>query len=174
MRLFVAIEVPEGIRSAAAEAAAELKGRGVSLVSAERMHFTLVFMPSIDEPRLDSIRQVMASVAVPETVVRLSGLACFGNPGAIYAEAREGSGTMADAADSLRRLLAEKRIFFDDKKFVPHMTVARIRQRVDANMLEEFIDANRGRDFGSFRIRGIALFGGELGSRAPYAKLYER
>ena len=99
----------------------------------------------------------------------------LGNPGAIYSSVVAGTEEMKAIAASIRAGLRSKLIAFDNKEFVPHVTVARIKHRIDESYLKNALGSFEGMSFGRFISGSVVLFRSTLGNKGPvYEKLYER
>lgn len=140
MRAFIALEPPEGfVEDVAAMArmlSAAVEGR---FVPRQNYHVTLAFLGDIDEAQargaMDAIDEACAeAAAVP---MRPDGLGKFGRA----SDATLWLGLAPDAelaglADRLREALRLRGIGFDDKPFLPHITLAR-RARLPKGALPE-------------------------------------
>ncbi|HEX8872687.1 MAG TPA: RNA 2',3'-cyclic phosphodiesterase, partial [Candidatus Acidoferrum sp.] len=80
MRLFVAIQIPAGVRAALAAFLKELRGIAplAKWVRAENLHLTLKFLGETDSSRLGAISKSLCSVRSPRPVdAAVSGLGFF-------------------------------------------------------------------------------------------------
>lgn len=140
MRAFIALEPSEGfVEDVAAMArvlSAAVEGR---FVPRQSYHVTLAFLGDIDEAQareaMDAMDEACAgAAAVP---MRPDGLGKFGRA----SDATLWLGLAPDAeltglADRLRESLGSRGIGFDDKPFLPHVTLAR-RARLPKGALPE-------------------------------------
>lgn len=129
MRAFIALDPPEGfVEDVAAMArvlSAAVEGR---FVPRQNYHVTLAFLGDVDEAQareaMDAIDEACAkAAAVP---MRPDGLGKFGRA----SDATLWMGLAPDAeltglADRMREALRSRDIGFDDKPFLPHITLAR-------------------------------------------------
>lgn len=129
MRAFIALELPEGfVEDVAAMArvlSAAVEGR---FVPRQNYHVTLAFLGDVDEAQareaMDAIDEACAeAAAVPMCP---DGLGKFGRA----SDATLWMGLTPDAeltglADRMREALGARGIGFDDKPFLPHITLAR-------------------------------------------------
>jgi 2'-5' RNA ligase len=139
VRVFVAIELPEGIRAALEAmqqrlAAARLPLR---LVRPEGIHLTLAFIGDIPTAQVPVLRGAVAQAAagVPVFTLRAEGLGMFPNarrPRVVWA------GVQGDPEDRARLTLLHGHLaaalraagFTSDPRFDPHLTLGRVHDRV--------------------------------------------
>ncbi len=132
MRLFVAIELPERIRTAVADLAARLGSElpPARWVAAGNLHLTLVFLGEIDEARLPSLAAGLTSAVAGRRPfrLRLSGSGCFPPRGRArvawlgFEESPEVVELQAAAAGALQAAVGHEP---ERRPFRPHLTVAR-------------------------------------------------
>ena len=122
MRLFLAIDLTEGMKAAIIDAQNELYDRGVrgSYTPEENLHLTLAFIGEMPdaEPVLDAVSPVSFS----PFELSLEGIGCFGD---LWWVGIRPSPPLAALARRVRRALAENAIPFDRKRFSPHVTLLR-------------------------------------------------
>ncbi len=175
MRAFIAAGLPEEMKIGLSKVSHLLDSPNIRVVRRENIHLTLAFIGSVDEKEIKTVKDSMERVTFAGFDAELTGLSCFGNPGAIYSSVTKGSDELRDLAALLRSELEKGRIKFDSKEFVPHVTLARIKRHVDDDHLKRLLERYNGYDFGRFRISDIALFSSSLGeSGSDYTLLYER
>lgn len=128
MRLFVAVEVGEDVRSAVAAAVAPLReSLRLRWVAPERYHLTLVFLGDVAEERVPAVSRALGSACagVAPFELALSGrLGTFGRR-VLWAglEASPALTSLAAAAtEQLRPVVA---LPDDDRPFSAHLTLAR-------------------------------------------------
>src|SRR5579871_841272 len=81
LRLFLAIDLPDAVRSGldAAAAPARARGTGVRWVRTESLHLTLVFLGERPARQVDAIAARVAAVCAAQTpfALRVEGMGCF-------------------------------------------------------------------------------------------------
>lgn len=155
-RLFTALEIPQDI----ALSLSFLRGGLPSArwIDPQNYHLTLRFIGDI-EPRLaDEIVAWLDRVDRPAFSMALSGVAAFGTrkPHSIYAGV-EASPELCELQAEIERICRRLDVPADQRKFVPHVTLARLRQPKSAEVAH-FL-ATRG-DFRTppFRVERFGLF----------------
>ena len=168
MRAFVAVEVGDegvlrGIREMQREA-----GAGARPVAAENMHFTLRFLGEISEAAAGEAASALEAVSFRPFEVVISGAGAFPSPRAPRAV---WVGTDPAGGESMGRLARSVGAALGPPgagrggRFVPHLTVFRIksRQRDMTGELQRF----GGRVFGTITVSEIKLKRSVLGPSGP-------
>jgi 2'-5' RNA ligase len=167
LRLFVAVEVPEEVRSALADAVAPIRERfpKARWVPPQNQHVTMKFLGSTYPRLVEWVTETVADVALdqPSFQTRVEGLGAFPNA----RRARVLWAGLDDAGEWLERLAASldetlAREFTPEKRgFTPHLTVARFDPPVTLEPLEVRYESE------PFEIDRIVLFRSHLRRPAP-------
>ena len=132
-RLFTALEVPRD----AALSLSLLRGGipGARWIDVENYHLTLRFIGDVDGHLADEIAHGLDRVHRPSFDLLLSGVGAFGSrkPHAIYAAARPSPQLTALQAE-IDRICTRAGAPSDQRKFVPHVTLARLRNVDDGEV----------------------------------------
>ena len=132
-RLFTALEVPRD----AALSRSLLRGGipGARWIDVENYHLTLRFIGDVDGHLADEIAHGLDRVHRPSFDLLLSGVGAFGSrkPHAIYAAARPSPELTALQAE-IDRICTRAGAPSDQRKFVPHVTLARLRNADDGEV----------------------------------------
>ena len=122
MRLFIAIQLSNGIRNSLSAVQMYLRDHGVrgNYTKLENLHLTLAFIGEYSDP--DFVLEVIHSVPFTPFPLRIEG---FGNFGDLYWCGIGGNDDLLSYVKRLRRALAESGVPFDRKKFSPHITLIR-------------------------------------------------
>jgi 2'-5' RNA ligase len=174
MRTFIAIELPEAVKTSLGALVDRLRGAGVrvSWVKPESMHLTLRFLGDIDAEHVDQLRAILHDAykgIVPFTLsVRETG--AFPNPRRpsviwVGVEPLEGGlATVQMAAESAARAIG---LPPEDRPFHPHLTLARIKDSGTAGPLMACFEQERGFDAGDFAVGSVSLFSSQLTPHGP-------
>ena len=140
MRLFIAITLPDAVRMRLSQLCAELKGRladeprALSWVKAENLHVTMRFFGEVPESTVPDLCAALCSVPKPGPItLRASALHCFPpqRPPSVIAAGLTGQ---LEALTALHRDIETQcaPIGFppEGRKFVPHITFARVKHRL--------------------------------------------
>ncbi|MPZ73074.1 MAG: RNA 2',3'-cyclic phosphodiesterase [Nitriliruptorales bacterium] len=141
-RLFVAVEVPQAVRSAVGEAVAPLRAAmpGLRWVAPERYHLTLVFIGSVDEAAVPAVEEAVdqGCRGVPAFPLQLDGrIGSFGRR-VIWVGVRTSAELASLAVRVAQRLGEVVPLPNGQRVFRAHLTVARAgRQKVRAGTLRD-------------------------------------
>jgi RNA 2',3'-cyclic 3'-phosphodiesterase len=179
MRLFIAIEIPDEIRSGLMEAQRRLKGSGVeaSWPRPEGIHLTLKFMGDVPEEKIAEILKELRQAVEGTAPFRLEvgGVGAF--PG--LKNARVAWIGLSGETESLARLQvavehAMVRIGMarEDRKFTPHLTLGRIKYIRSRDKWLEAVEEVKDIKLAGFDVVSISLMKSELKpSGAVYAEM---
>jgi 2'-5' RNA ligase len=170
IRAFTAIALPEPVRFDLM-----LLQQGLPLartVAPESLHLTLVFLGEVPERTLEDADSAFRAIAAPGFELSLAGVDLFGGarPRVVY---------VAVAANpALERLQAKVEtaargagIALPGRRFVPHVTLARLPERfTERDRLERAVAARGAYAAPRFAVTDFRLFRSHLGSEGP---LYE-
>jgi 2'-5' RNA ligase len=126
-RLFTGLEIPRDI----ATELSMLRGglSGARWIDVENYHLTLRFIGDIDERTASDVYSALERVRRPPLSVTLNGLSTFGGdkPRAIVAKAKA-EPPLVELQAEHERLMRRVGMPPEPRKFVPHVTLARLRQ----------------------------------------------
>ena len=122
MRLFIAIQLSDGIRNSLSAVQTYLRDHGVrgNYTKIENLHLTLAFIGEYSDP--DFVLEVIHTVPFTPFPMRTEGFGSFGD---LYWCGIGENDDLLTYVKRLRRALAENGIPFDRKKFSPHITLIR-------------------------------------------------
>lgn len=180
LRCFIAVEIPDVVRSAVGAAVQGLKqsGADVKWVPAENLHITLKFLGSIEEGRVEPvIGALQERLTTCEAVyIRIAGMGSFPpgrHPRVIWAGIEDGGGLTAVQA-SVDGAMVAMGYPAEDRPFSPHLTVGRVRSGRGMALLLTKMEALKGELFGDAEIRRVLVMKSELRpAGAVYAPLGE-
>jgi 2'-5' RNA ligase len=178
VRLFVAIELDEAVRSAAAIIVARLEQRAAVLaprsrigwIPSDRMHLTVRFIGSVDEAQAERIRRALEPpLHVPSFSISIDTLGAFppgGAPRVLWVGVREATGALADVERDVTARLQSLGIPPEDRPYTPHLTLARVREPAGltcARLAEGLAPAA----LGVSRVSAVTLFESRLSPKEP-------
>ncbi len=126
-RLFVAVDLPEEVRTAVAEIGIGLKGARV--VPVDQLHLTLRFIGDADEKLFADIKTALSRVNVSPFPLILSGVGHFppGKYPRVLWVGTEPSDTLLKLQQEVELALIGVGIAPDERRFSPHITIARLK-----------------------------------------------
>jgi 2'-5' RNA ligase len=184
LRAFIAIKLSDELKRQIEGVQAELErqvarqgksGRAgkigkIGWTRPEGIHLTLKFLGEIPETQIEALDGVVrqAASAVEPFALEARGLGAFptpraprvlwlglqGEPDAMAALQRQ----QAEIEDGTANLGFQK----EARAFTPHLTLARIRDRVDQGVLDKMLAANQQRAVGGFTAASVGLIRSEL------------
>lgn len=154
MRLFVAVDIPEDVRSALAALAAGLRAAcpKARWARIEGLHLTLKFIGEIPDSKVSEIKSALGSVAPRSPIeIHFRGVGFFPNarrPRVFWAGVEAGPelGVLALAVEEALHPLAIAR---ETRAFSPHLTLARFDPPRPAEELLAAIEACGPLEFGN-------------------------
>ena len=157
LRVFCAVELPEGVRAAVAAHASRLRrdypDARASWARQEGLHVTLKFIGEVEAARAEALSRAAAAAAEGLTPFELSvgGVGTFPPRGAarvLWLGVGDASGSLARLQRRLEEECEKAGFAREERAFSPHLTVARVRPSNDAAALSE---AHRRSAFASHR-----------------------
>lgn len=172
MRAFLAIELPEPLQRAAAEAVAPAAvGPAWRAVRASSLHLTLRFLGEVAEERRASLDEAWRSAAsaAPGIPLRLHGAGAFPHERRarilwIGVDDRTGDGELASLAARVEAAARAHGFTPEERPFTPHITVARSGRSGPARVSVPSVGT-----LGEFIAMDLVLFRSEL---APSGATY--
>ena len=125
-RLFTAIEIPREIGIHLAMMRGGLPG--ARWIDPENYHMTLRFVGDVDLRAAHAIDEVLERVRRPQISLRLLGLDAFGGakPHSLFAGVDAGD-ALGELQSEIERRMRRLGLKPDGRRFVPHVTLARLR-----------------------------------------------
>ena len=173
MRLFIALELPEGIKKEIANLQKKLRKAGgkATWVKPEITHLTLAFLGSVTHKEVGIIHKVLDEIRVGPIRLELNSLGCFPNPERariIFIDLQGNLKELNQLARQIRQALEKEKVQFDDKSFVAHVTLGRIKKRQNLTHILKGVKPKKI----EFSAQEITLNQSELSSSGPqYTKL---
>lgn len=140
LRLFVAVELPDGAKESLAASMGQLRGltpAGVRWVQPAGIHLTLKFLGEVDsglvEPLLGALQEAAAGMDKAPFPLHLDGLGVFPNrrePRVIWAGVGGDLETLAEVQGRVEDAAARLGLARERREFRPHLTLGRVRDRV--------------------------------------------
>lgn len=131
VRLFVALDLPERVREGiAAWGARAIVDPALRPVAAENLHVTLAFLGSRPEREVGAIAAAVSAAAAPAPSIELAGPAQRPLRGRARVFALPATSSRAEALQAgLAQRLSEGGFYEpEERRFWPHVTVARVRK----------------------------------------------
>lgn len=150
MRLFVAIELDDAIRTVASKVQASLKRScdGVRWVQPELLHLTVKFLGEVLDPNVVSICEALnrAAEASEPFELEASACGCFPERGpvrVIWIGGRECSPAMLTCVSAVERELEALGVPRERRGFSPHLTLSRLPDDRSRGKIREVVQATK-------------------------------
>jgi len=181
IRSFIAIEVPQDLKSRMEEVQRELRRTeaDVKWVRPDAIHLTLKFLGSIRQEDVERISQAVRPVIGlwQPFEVCIRGMGCFPNlrnPRVVWVGVDRGKESLASLKEQVEKRMIELSFPPEDRPFSPHLTLGRVRSLRGKGDLSQAVESRKGVEVGIFQAREVILFRSELKpSGAVYTKLKE-
>jgi len=146
LRTFIAIDLPDTLRSQIARVQQDLNSSGADVrwVETQNLHLTLKFIGSIEEGAQERISAALQQAVRPFSpfVFQLEGLGVFprlANPRVVWLGVSEGRGMLEQIAAAVEKACVEVGLPAQDHPFTPHLTIGRIRSNKRLEGLIHFL-----------------------------------
>jgi 2'-5' RNA ligase len=178
MRCFIAIDIPREIKGMIGEVIDKLKGKsqGIRWVPASNIHITLKFLGSVEEEMVSEIEMRLSAICAnyrPFTAT-VRGAGAFPRlkyPNVLWV-GMDVPGELADLYQDIDRAMAELGFEREDRKFSPHLTIARVKDRRDSAPVVQELSTFKDTIFGTINIDEILLMRSDLKpTGAEYSKI---
>ena len=177
MRLFTGLDLPSGVLQKLDRLLTRLRPTArINWSPVSNLHITTKFIGEWPEEKLDALTAALAAVpARPPLAIHVHKVGFFPNPHSPrnFWCGIEAPGLAGLAADT-ERATAALGIRAENRAYSPHLTLARIKDRLDLQPLREAVAAEPSLDFGSFEAGSFFLYRSQLRpSGSVYTKLAE-
>ncbi len=152
-RVFIAVTPPPEARQAFAAYAAKAAAAYPGIRANDSPHITLIFLGFKNDEQVAAVRASLATINAPKFTASLEGTGFFPDsrfPRVFWL------GVKSPGLEELRRTVATA-LSLPEEKFVPHATIARIRDVRQAQALKDSAQENPFQPV-SFEITSFSLF----------------
>jgi RNA 2',3'-cyclic 3'-phosphodiesterase len=171
IRCFIAIEIPKTVQEKLIAIQNELRkqiefGRA-SWVKPGNVHLTLKFLGDVPKNRIEAVNQALKNVASnhPPFSMQIRGIGAFPNmarPRVIWSSVKSGAKEAAELARDINIELSRCGFPLDNKKFNPHLTLARLKSRINLKPFVEIFRQYDEIDGATFPVNEIKLIKSQL------------
>lgn len=172
MRAFIAVdlnseEVKQGIVKI--QRALERSEADIKSVEPQNLHFTLRFLGEISEREADIISETLKEVNASSFRTSFKGLGYFPNTrriSVIWVGVKEGGEELIKLAEQVDEKMKPLN-FKADKKFIPHLTICRVKSGRNKDRLIQAADPYSDTHLGTDTISSIKLKKSQLTPKGP-------
>lgn len=175
MRAFIAFDLPKKIKSAIAKIQDDLKRAGVNgkWVKPTNIHLTAAFLGTIDNKQSEEIKKILGSInqkikePISLQLKQISAFPSVNHPRVVFVNLSGEINHLNQTVKELRGELKNKKIWFDEKPFIPHLTLARLKTKQDISLIIKKALVEKI----SFKIKEASLFQSQL---TPSGSIYQQ
>ncbi len=182
MRCFIAAELDKHIKQKLTDAQnlfRNLDGK-FSWTKREQMHLTIKFLGSVPDSKIDELKRTI-SIALDNASIKpfefsVNGLGSFPparSPKILWVGVEQKS-ELLRLYDAIENELNSIGFPREQRKFTPHLTIARIKSKINTNACLKIIENNANFSAGNQRIEHITLFSSELKPSGAIYNIIER
>lgn len=180
LRLFFAVDLEEELRKRVAEESLKIrrsfetesaiKGRKWAWVGEHNFHLTVKFLGATAEERIPEIVTAAQSAlsSIPFFEMRIAGIGAF--PRVLWVDAKDLSTDLVKIATQLDQALESLGFARESRAFVPHLTLARLKEGKPIRPERDLKSEWKARSFGITRVREVILYKSET---RPTGAVYE-
>lgn len=179
MRCFIAIDIPEDLKDSISKVIEKLdhKIKGIKWVTPRNIHLTLKFLGEIDDKQINLVKDRLTLLKSRHSVFDISisdvgGFPNLKNPKVLWVGIHNCEKLIKlyrDIEDTLFEIGFDK----EERKFSPHLTIARIKDKKDADLILKPLMDYKNYFFGKIKVGEIILMKSILKPLgAEYSKLY--
>lgn len=178
MRLFIAVDVPKFPKIIDLMKQIELSGADVKLVQPENIHLTLIFIGEVSDFKVNVIKDALNVIKFSPFTLKLKGMGVFPSmtrPRVVWVGIEQGFTELRDIRSTLMKELKVRGIRpEDEKEFVPHLTLGRVKGPRNLVNLIKVINDNLNVEIGEAKVDSVKLFKSTLTPKGPiYEVLHE-
>ncbi len=181
LRVFIAVDIEDPLVLSALERikdALVATGAPMKPVETQNLHITLRFIGEIPRSLVDEImRSVLSSIEFEPFEIEFKGLGAFPTPArprVVWIGVSEGSEHLAKLHDIIEKGLRKLGIPPERERFVPHVTLARIKGTRNLTAVVKLLHEYEDYVFGRMRVTSVRLKKSTLTPKGPiYETLWE-
>jgi len=182
MRLFIAIDIDDAIKTAVVKLQQQLKqglrnGNGLKWVEPEQMHLTLKFLGEVDDGRIDEIGEAVKTACFEKKAFEfeLSAVGTFGRPTKVLWLGNEKqSSELIALAESVEQALQELGFEKEERPFSAHLTLARVKDAGVEKNLRRVVNENQKAEIPAIKVDSVYLYKSQLTLDGPVYTLLRK
>ena len=163
MRLFIAIEIPDNVKTLLRDTQSDFKKTAV-LKPVNDFHLTLKFLGEVSENKLITLTKLLSVISFSPFTITISTRGVFPNPHnprVLWVGISEQS-TLIDLQNLVQVALPD---FPDNKEFHPHITLARIKSITNRSIFDSLLSQTE--ESLSFKVSEFKLIKSTLTPNGP-------
>jgi len=169
IRTFIAVELPQEIQDGLQKLQSDLRISmpDVRWTKHSNIHLTLKFLGDVQVSRIDSISRILGDVAdqFSPFTMGLAGIGAFPNsrkPRIVWAGIEKGADRLVEMAKMIESSMQKVGFKREKHPFRPHLTIGRIRQLRNPEIMRETLDRSLVGELGEFAVDRISFIKSQL------------
>jgi len=174
IRTFICIELSEDLREKVWNYLGLLRDirTGVKWVEPKNLHLTLKFLGDISEDKVNSVVNVVEMFAKelkPFTLSfsRIGAFPDMKKPSVIWIGVTKGTDELSTLALNIDMQLSHKGFECEHKRFVPHLTIGRVKSFENLDVLKYYLYQKQETDFGEMKADTVTIMESRLYKSGP-------
>jgi 2'-5' RNA ligase len=174
MRAFLGISISDELKHKILEIQKKFSDFDIKFVEPENLHFNLKFFREISDEQVEGLKKILEEITekFEPFEIEIKGLGVFPNKNyirVIWVGVKEGFNTITSMAESIQDSI-ESVGFLREEKFVPHLTLGRVRTARNKEELKRLVEESENIEIGKMKVDMIKLFRSKL---SPHGPVYE-
>lgn len=174
MRAFLGIDIPNELKQKIIYIQNRLSDFDIKFVEPENLHFNLKFFENIEEKKVEKLKEVLEKLCkqFESFEINICGLGAFPSRNyirVIWLGVKEGYQKFLSLAQTIDNVI-ETLGFRKEGRFVPHLTLGRVRSGRNKNDLLVMIRKFEDIEIGKMKVDKIKLFQSKLSPSGPVYK----
>ena len=168
LRCFVAVELPEEVRSSVDRVVGPLRetGADVKWVPADNLHVTLKFLGDVEPETVEALNEELRKKLshYRPFYIKIAHMGFFpaGRVPRVLWVGIEDCPALSDVQKEVERAAAGLGFLREDRPFSPHLTIGRVRSRKGIERMMTLLMKERETVFAELQVRGISLMRSDL------------
>ena len=174
MRAFLGVSIPEDLKQKIMQIHDNFSDFDIKFVETENLHFNLRFFEEIEDDRIEELKKSLEEVckSFEPFEINVTGLGFFPNKNyirVIWIGVKDGYQAFVALAEAIDNALSNLG-FLREEKFVPHLTLGRVRSGRNRDELLLAIRKLEDIEIGKMIVNEIKLFQSKLTPNGPVYK----
>jgi len=171
MRAFLGISIPEELKPRIESIQDNFCNFDIKFVEKENLHFNLKFFKDINNEKTEQLKKILEDVCKQfrPFEIKIEGVGAFPSRNyvrVIWLGVKDGYQTLASLAEMIENAL-ESMGFETEEKFVPHLTLGRVKSGRNKNDLIILLKESENIEIGKMKVDKIMLFQSKLSPNGP-------
>jgi 2'-5' RNA ligase len=171
MRAFLGVSVPEELKPKMTYIQDRFELFDIKFVEKENLHFNLKFFREISDEKVEELKKILEDVCkgYQPFEIGISGVGAFPSRNyvrVIWLGVKDGYQALASLAERIENA-SESLGFETEEKFVPHLTLGRVRSGRNKNEMLTLLKELENVEIGKMKVDKVILFQSKLSPRGP-------